>query len=594
MLAKDNKQTTTYLVIAGLFIIFGLARFLFLSADPPPHFGLGFISDEGWWTHNPRNAALFGPWIRDEFNQALVISPAYSLLCFLSFKGLGVSLYSARLPSALAGFASLLVIFLWSRRYLKRVNNRWGAVITTLFLGSHSFYLAFNRVALVDTLMVFFVLGAFCLWDRESTRSAVLSACCMFAAFLAKPFALFLYAVFPLVWLWERKVGPWNVKRIAAFIASSGLAALIWLVLMQPDLFRQFLELNLRFSADNLASSPYKILVGLKSFFFRFEDGQLLHSRFHAQSIILLVLLSWLFLGFITRIRAQGLVSCVSKLERWQVMNGLWVLLGMFIFMPNPYKPEQRFLFLVPPMVALVSAVIAGWMSDTEREKASLSQLLPRDRVSLIQTFIFLFVPVPLVLYGLPLLDHGVRHFFLPAADIIRVGVLLVVLYVVILIPFLLVLRKSDVLYPRLKLFGRAIIIIYLIFHGFFWVDWLHHLSWTMRDTSRDLRHYFTSESVVLGPVAPTLCLENKASAFVSFQVNERVVFNRDPLTLFQPDYYLTIHQIENKAFPDTFIRDHQSRMLLLKRIPLLPDRQDQPRVIIDLYTLSPQSPENH
>ena len=75
------------------------------------------FSDEGYWQHNARCHALFGTWLPDEFNQALIGAPLFTALQRLFFC-LGVNLFTARLMPLLAFWLILLMLFDVLRREL--------------------------------------------------------------------------------------------------------------------------------------------------------------------------------------------------------------------------------------------------------------------------------------------------------------------------------------------------------------------------------------------------------------------------------------------------------------------------------------------
>lgn len=103
----------------GLACVAGVAlllRLLFPLADPPWHTPVGVVwHDEGAWTHNARNRALFGVWQLDAWNP-MFLAPVFTGLEYLSFWLLGTGLWQARIVSEIAGFSSVLLLALAMRR----------------------------------------------------------------------------------------------------------------------------------------------------------------------------------------------------------------------------------------------------------------------------------------------------------------------------------------------------------------------------------------------------------------------------------------------------------------------------------------------
>ena len=87
---------------AALFAILAvglLLRTLYPAADPPWRSTVGVVwHDEGAWTHNARNKALFGAWRQDEWNP-VYIAPVFTAFEYASFKAFGVGVRQARLVS---------------------------------------------------------------------------------------------------------------------------------------------------------------------------------------------------------------------------------------------------------------------------------------------------------------------------------------------------------------------------------------------------------------------------------------------------------------------------------------------------------------
>lgn len=118
-----------------------------LDADPSRLLSRDFITDEGWWTGEARDRALFGEWILDDYNQGLA-TPLGTAAWWLSFRLLGVSLLAARLPAALAALLALVALGLLLR------GARAPAWPALALLASAVPFALHARVALPDMLSV--------------------------------------------------------------------------------------------------------------------------------------------------------------------------------------------------------------------------------------------------------------------------------------------------------------------------------------------------------------------------------------------------------------------------------------------------------
>jgi len=99
-------------VLVAIALLALAMRTVYPAADPPWRTTVGIVwHDEGAWVHNARNKALYGAWRVDEWNPVF-IAPVFTGLEYLSFKAFGVGVRQARLVSALAGVASVLLLAL--------------------------------------------------------------------------------------------------------------------------------------------------------------------------------------------------------------------------------------------------------------------------------------------------------------------------------------------------------------------------------------------------------------------------------------------------------------------------------------------------
>ena len=86
-------------------------RLVFLDADPDYYAWVGYITDEGRWVAHAREMALFGHLGQGEWLLHLILAPLFQTVAYVAFKLIGVSIWAARLPTALAG--GLLLVSFW-------------------------------------------------------------------------------------------------------------------------------------------------------------------------------------------------------------------------------------------------------------------------------------------------------------------------------------------------------------------------------------------------------------------------------------------------------------------------------------------------
>src|SRR4051794_37299805 len=138
-----------WLLLAAIVLLACALRGVFPAADPPWRSTVGVVwHDEGAWTHNARNKALYGAWVQDQWNPVYV-APVFTGLEYLSFEALGVGLRQARLVSQVAGVISVLLLALGMRRVAGDAAGLFGGAL----LATNYVYVIYDRAALMEALM---------------------------------------------------------------------------------------------------------------------------------------------------------------------------------------------------------------------------------------------------------------------------------------------------------------------------------------------------------------------------------------------------------------------------------------------------------
>src|SRR5688572_26884400 len=172
-------------------------RVIFPAADPPWRPTVGVVwHDEGAWTHNARNKALFGAWRLDNWNP-VYIAPVFTALEYASFEAFGVGLRQARLVSQLAGFVSVLLLGLGVRR----VAGNLAGLIAAGLLATNYVYVMYGRAAIMESLMAALIVASWYCSTRAEKRPVwgVLAGTCATLAFFTKASAAFYVAALCLV-----------------------------------------------------------------------------------------------------------------------------------------------------------------------------------------------------------------------------------------------------------------------------------------------------------------------------------------------------------------------------------------------------------
>lgn len=206
-----------------------------------PLFSLGLSNHGLWSADEPRVAeigremALTGNWAVPTLNQRPFLEqpPLHYGVLALTFKAFGVSDTVARIPSAVFGFASVLVVFFMA-------NSLWGsrtALLSGLVLATTGEFFRVAHTVIVDGSLTFFVMSTMGLFITgylaDSNRRKILCYVLMYGAcslaFLAKGF---IGVIIPGIGILVFLAADRNLKEIGKM--RLWLGVLIFLAMVLP------------------------------------------------------------------------------------------------------------------------------------------------------------------------------------------------------------------------------------------------------------------------------------------------------------------------------------------------------------------------
>lgn len=138
--------------------VLSIAKFFYLDADFP-NWSVWMIdqakfTDEGWWGSAAVMNALSGHWyVSGDYNPAVAL-PVWPVLLSIVFHFTGVSVVAARALNVVLSIATLGVVFVLVRRYTS-MKLETPALLAVLLLAASPFAFVFNRLAILETLVVF-------------------------------------------------------------------------------------------------------------------------------------------------------------------------------------------------------------------------------------------------------------------------------------------------------------------------------------------------------------------------------------------------------------------------------------------------------
>ncbi len=475
-------------LIAILLLALAL-RTLFPAADPPWRRTVGVVwHDEGAWTHNARNRALFGAWRVDDWNP-VYIAPVFTALEYASFEAFGVGVRQARLVSQLAGVLSVLLLALGVRR----IAGSLAGLIAGGLVATNYVYVMYDRAAIMEALMVAFIVASWYCSTRADRSPAWGAAAGLMAtlAFFTKASAAFYVGALGLVAVLRllrtgadepvlKRSALWTIGGLAA---SSGAIALLFVLPHWSDY--QFYNWQM--------SVTRKPSYDIASLMMRLSWFPIIHDTFSRMwaAMCLGLFGAW---GISCRWRRAG------DAERLLL---LWVVVGTLELLLHDVGNERRLVFLIPVLIALASIVL------------SRGNLLPPEAAGLSRRQQLLAAPA--LLYGAyVLLGPLTRLAFLDQVrdNVFRMPVRIAAGGAVVLGAVLLLgwARSSRAITsirwgPRAAL---AFLGIAMIWNVAQFADWAAHRTYENYDASIALGRVLPPGTPVQGKLANGLALENR------------------------------------------------------------------------------------
>ena len=138
-----RRRWVAWLAVA---ILAALLRGLYPTADPPWRATVGVVwHDEGAWTHNARNRALWGTWRTDEWNP-LYVAPIFTGLEYAAFATFGVGTWQARVVPMALGVLAVVALGCG----VARVGGRRAGLAAAILLATNYVAAMYDRAAIME------------------------------------------------------------------------------------------------------------------------------------------------------------------------------------------------------------------------------------------------------------------------------------------------------------------------------------------------------------------------------------------------------------------------------------------------------------
>ncbi len=268
--------------------------------------------------------------------------PLFVWLIAISFKGLGVSDFAAKFPSALLGFGTILLVYFLAQRLS---DGRWIPVLSMLVLMSTQYFLKYSMHAMTGVPFTFFFTLAIYWYLRSQSNPGYLLLCGVavgLATMTVSPMGLIPLGIIGLHLIFTKRFDLFFSRYWAGCLLASFLLPMIWYV-------RQYQLFGEEFLAQHFANL-------LNHTISRQPKGYEEKLAWHFEYAILLLKHYWPWLPFLI----VGLVVAVRKALTEKAENSallsLWVLC---VVVPFSMADSKVLRYILPafPAFSVLAAI---------------------------------------------------------------------------------------------------------------------------------------------------------------------------------------------------------------------------------------------
>ena len=293
-----------------------------------------------WAYHMVRTGDYLTPWAFGDVSFWIVKPPLYMWLMSLSYQAFGVTNFSSRLPSAIFGSLSLVIVF-----YLgKKLYNSNVGFLSALLLGTSATFYSFSRHAMIDVTFTFFIVASIYFYivsekTEKPTRFAVLSGVFFGLALMTKQLQALLIPliIFAYLLLSRRSIKFLFKKQFTLFWATGLLLFSPWLIYMVVSYGSPFWQNYFVYATVTRSVSPIEGHAGSYLFYFSY----LINSEY-----LLVILLPF----------AAGLCifKAIFKSSRSDTLIITWMALVLLVF---TFAQTKLFWYILPAFPAFAIAI---------------------------------------------------------------------------------------------------------------------------------------------------------------------------------------------------------------------------------------------
>lgn len=491
MTGRSRRILTVMLIVSAVALAVW-ARVVALDADPDFRmcWSSGLLTDEGFYTHNARNAVLLGQARTNEFNN-MVLSPLVHAAQAAVFRLFGVGYPQARAISVVCSLLTLIVMF----AALRRAFGERVAWLGTLVLAWEHAYLMYNRMALLETPATLFLALAFYAWVRRGEGlawSALAGVMTVTACSIKSLCAFFVPA--PLLASWwsgrtHRRDTRWEIAATASGMLITGLLyAIVWLLPHWGE-YRHMSDFYLTYQI--MPRNLLEAYADVRRAAMNYQYGLMGYLFAHMPVTIFLALTTTLLAIFRREERRRG-NGAVEFLLVW-----MWLGIALLAFIR--YAPSRYYVPIYPAIVALAAIGVVRLPEITRmvwRPREWWAHLLRTLMLGYALYFGLAFA------FGAPFAWQLV--------------------YLALAMAFPLALTFQWVVHRlletgdfSLRWAPAAALVVLAGWNAWYFAGWYGNRQYSLRNLAQKLEHILPQGAVVAGNCAPGVCLDAPVSTML-------------------------------------------------------------------------------
>lgn len=545
-----QKIISRVMLVTILFVFPTFLGLLEINKDRPKTYVADISNnDDGVFTHNARNKALFGRWIleNDDWNPIFQY-PLYTYVWYTFFNLFGVGFAQGRLPSVIFGLLSLIFFY----KAVSKGYNKKIAVIATIFLGYNFILIMYNSSMMVEAFMIFFIVLSFYFWEIAIRKYAylLLVGFFCFLAIIAKPSSFWflgtcIFSLLPILITGIRKRDFILVRKVVAYF-SLGLITCVLLYL-----FIFFIP-HFDLIKLNLMDNQIKRITGLHEwskppvpFLYKIVTMPF-NTQFFVRNPIISLFAFIYLIYFVTNLTKDFKKSDYMD---FFVLNWIFFMFVFFVLFHNPIRRE----IAMTPALAVFSAIavvkikdIFGNKNKQGRFRTSLRWLLALMLTYMLLGNIIMYgfknitsIFHPILLQILSNLNLRLPPFRSNALDA-AISSLFAITLTIFIILFIRAIKLDLAIAKKIKIANAkkiTILFILIIISSIFinigqYVWWLLTYEDSMYRASKELGKILPENTKVYGDFTPGLAMENKIISvyFEAPLMNYKNRFERDDI----------------------------------------------------------------